>query len=97
MGGGLGDCGLRAARGAVIAFPDDDCAYVKGALRQVLNFFQSYPDAGILSGLAFSGASARGAAAEVRCTSVAIVFMGSLNALVCASAVSADAFWIVLG
>src|ERR1700733_9517974 len=42
--------GLRAARGAVIAFPDDDCAYVKGALRQVLNFFQSYPEAGILSG-----------------------------------------------
>jgi glycosyltransferase involved in cell wall biosynthesis len=42
--------GLRAARGAAIAFPDDDCAYVKGALRQVLNFFEESPDAGILSG-----------------------------------------------
>ncbi len=42
--------GLRAARGAVLAFPDDDCAYVKCGLRQVLDFFEASPDAGILSG-----------------------------------------------
>jgi glycosyltransferase involved in cell wall biosynthesis len=42
--------GLRHVRGPVLAFPDDDCAYPKGSLRQILNFFGTAPDAGILSG-----------------------------------------------
>jgi glycosyltransferase involved in cell wall biosynthesis len=42
--------GLRHVRGPVLAFPDDDCAYRKGALRKILNFFDAAPDAGILSG-----------------------------------------------
>jgi glycosyltransferase involved in cell wall biosynthesis len=42
--------GLRHVRGAVLAVPDDDCAYRKGALRKILDFFDAAPDAGILSG-----------------------------------------------
>jgi hypothetical protein len=45
-----GNVGLRHVRGPVLAFPDDDCAYLKGTLRQMLDFFQSSPDGKILSG-----------------------------------------------
>jgi glycosyltransferase involved in cell wall biosynthesis len=42
--------GLRHVRGQVVAFPDDDCAYAKGALRKILDFFETAPDAGVLTG-----------------------------------------------
>ena len=42
--------GLRHVRGPVLAFPDDDCAYRKGTLRKIIDFFEATPDAGILSG-----------------------------------------------
>ena len=41
--------GLTAARGDIIAFPDDDCWYPPGILKNVSNWFDSNPEYDILS------------------------------------------------
>lgn len=42
--------GLRMARGAIAAFPDDDCTYPPGVLARVLSAFDADPSLQILTG-----------------------------------------------
>jgi glycosyltransferase involved in cell wall biosynthesis len=42
--------GLAAARGQVIAFPDDDCWYAPDLLQKVTGYFESRPDWSGISG-----------------------------------------------
>ncbi len=44
------NAGLRAARGALIAFTDDDCTVEPGWLAALKTAFETYPDAGLLFG-----------------------------------------------
>jgi glycosyltransferase involved in cell wall biosynthesis len=42
--------GLARAAGTFVGFPDDDCRYLPGLLKQVADFFESHPEYGFLSG-----------------------------------------------
>ena len=44
---GARNAGLQQAKGEIIGFPDDDCVYPPGLLRQLINFFQFYQADGI--------------------------------------------------
>jgi glycosyltransferase involved in cell wall biosynthesis len=48
------NCGIAEAKGEVIGFPDDDCIYPPGVLRQVAAAFAADPSLGVLTGPAFS-------------------------------------------
>jgi glycosyltransferase involved in cell wall biosynthesis len=52
--------GLREARGAIVAFPDDDCLYPPGALDRVEARFGAEPDLAVLTGPAASPAGGLG-------------------------------------
>ena len=52
--------GLRAARGALVAFPDDDCLYPPGTLHRVAAAFDADPSLGLLTGPAASPAGGLG-------------------------------------
>lgn len=43
--------GLRAARGRIVGFPDDDAWYPQGLLAQVVGLFDQNPDQAILTGV----------------------------------------------
>jgi len=45
------NAGLRAARGTVVAFTDDDCVPEEGWLRAVLDLFDGYPEIAAVTGL----------------------------------------------
>ena len=46
--------GLRAARGEIVTFPDDDCLYPAGVLARVDAAFRAAPSLGVLTGPAAS-------------------------------------------
>ena len=46
--------GLRAAKGEIVTFPDDDCLYPEGALARVDAAFHANPTLGVLTGPAAS-------------------------------------------
>ncbi|MGG5812414.1 glycosyltransferase family 2 protein [Falsiroseomonas sp. CW058] len=52
--------GLRAARGNVVAFPDDDCLYPAGVLDRVADAFAADPALAVLTGPAASPAGGLG-------------------------------------
>ncbi len=52
--------GLVHARGAIIAFPDDDCLYPTGLLDRVAALFEQDPDLAVLTGPAASPAGGLG-------------------------------------
>jgi glycosyltransferase involved in cell wall biosynthesis len=52
--------GLREAKGAIVAFPDDDCLYPPGVLDQVEARFAAEPDLAVLTGPAASPAGGLG-------------------------------------
>jgi glycosyltransferase involved in cell wall biosynthesis len=52
--------GLRAARGGIVGFPDDDCLYPRGVLAQVERDFAADPTLAILTGPAASPAGGLG-------------------------------------
>jgi glycosyltransferase involved in cell wall biosynthesis len=52
--------GLRAARGAIVGFPDDDCAYPPGVLDRVAAAFDADPALAVLTGPAESPAGGLG-------------------------------------
>ncbi len=41
--------GLSVARGAIVAFPDDDCWYPQGILSDVRSWMNGHPDVGVLT------------------------------------------------
>jgi len=47
--------GIRAARGALLAFPDDDCWYDPGVVAEVITRFAAAPDVGGLTGVTRDG------------------------------------------
>jgi glycosyltransferase involved in cell wall biosynthesis len=49
---GRNDC-LSVAKGEIIGFPDDDCAYVPRLLEQAADFFAQHAEYGFLSGRSF--------------------------------------------
>lgn len=52
--------GLRAARGAIVGFPDDDCLYPPGVLARVAAAFDADPTLAVLTGPAASPAGGLG-------------------------------------
>lgn len=48
------NAGLAACRGALVAFPDDDCAYLPDTLARVRALFDADPALGVVSGAAQS-------------------------------------------
>jgi glycosyltransferase involved in cell wall biosynthesis len=52
--------GLRAARGAIVSFPDDDCTYPPGVLDHVARAFDADPALRVLTGPAASPAGGLG-------------------------------------
>jgi len=48
------NAGLDCARGELLGFPDDDCTFPPGVLKQVSDFFAAHPDYGLLAGSSYA-------------------------------------------